>query len=399
MRRVLALAYIVLALTGLLVGPDAGALVRASSPAASSPAAKKAIPRRNATFGVQPASAEEPDDRGYFSIAATTGARVSDHLAVRNYSFSPVKLTLATSDAVNTPSGDFGLLPSDQPSSDLGTWISLPRRFKKVTVPARGFVIVPFEIVIPRDATPGDHAGGLTATLASFAKTTSGQRYRLLQTVGSRVIVRVSGPMRPALVLKDVHARYRGSLNPVGTGRTLVTYTIRNAGNVALGGDQHLRISGLLGLSSSPHPVPRLNVLLPGYSVSRSVVVDGVIPQVWMNAEVSVSPLVLPGTVVRLPDAYARSVHFWAVPWMLFVLIGFVLLAVWWRRRRRRRSPPRRGREREQLAPRPSPNGSGTKKKIEVGAAKRDEPVVVATGRLGTSTEDGDGRRAPGDDR
>src|SRR5262245_36465828 len=135
MRRPLALALVVLALAGF-VGPAAVAQQPEQD------AVKKEVASRNATFGIQPSGPEEPDGRGFFTIAATAGAHVSDHLAVRNYSRSPLTLTLQTSDAVNTPTGDFGLLPAGQPRKDVGAWISLPPSVGPVTVPARGMVVV-----------------------------------------------------------------------------------------------------------------------------------------------------------------------------------------------------------------------------------------------------------------
>ncbi|HTG48741.1 MAG TPA: hypothetical protein VK646_13910, partial [Actinomycetota bacterium] len=197
---------------------------------------------------------------------------------------------------------------------------------------------------VPRTATPGDHAGGITATLRAVVKSKSGQRFHLLQTVGSRVFIRVSGPLHPALTLKEIGARYQGAITSVGTGTTLVTYTIRNSGNVALGGHELLSISGLLGLKTSSGSAPNLQLLLPGYSVTQSVEVPGVVPQVWMNAHVSVSPLILPGTVQKLPDAYTGSAHFWAIPWWVLavLLIGFAAFGVWWRRRHRGpKGPPK----------------------------------------------------------
>jgi len=322
----------------VLLGAVLALLFVGSAPSASadpSQPAQPAISTKNATFGIQPSGSEGPDGRGYFSIAATAGAKATDHVAIRNYSLRPLTLTLGVSDAVNTETGDFALAPSDQAPQDAGAWLRLPRSMRKVTVPARGTVVVPFRIVIPKNATPGDHAGGLTATLESAAVSNTGQRYHLLQTVGSRLFVRVSGPLHPELVLENIQAHYDSSLRP-GRGAAVVTYTIRNAGNVALGGRQELRVSGLLGLSATTQG-PDLGVLLPGNSVTQSVEVDGVVPQVWMNATVSVSPLVLPGTVQQLPAAYTGSVHFWAIPWwVLFVVVPFLLLAWWWRRRRRR---------------------------------------------------------------
>jgi Bacterial protein of unknown function (DUF916) len=359
-------ALLGLALAGLLIG---GAAPASADP--SAPASPPVTPK-NATFGIQPSGPKGPDGRGYFGMSATPGARATDYVAIRNYRHRPLTLTLGVSDGVNTESGDFALTPADQAPKDMGTWLHIPPSRRTVRVPPRGTVVVPFRIVIPRNATPGDHAGGLTATLESSAVSGTGQRYRLLQTVGARVFVRVSGPLHPDLVLENIRSHFDGSLRP-GRGAAIVTYTIRNVGNVALGGHQELRISGLLGLSATAQG-PDLGVLLPGSSVTRSVEVDGVIPQVWMNASVSVSPLILPGTVQQLPDAYTGSVQFWAIPWwVLFIVIPFLLLA-WWRRRRRRRGPGAPGRGKEEDAS-PDEEETGMPASAHDEPALADEPV------------------------
>jgi hypothetical protein len=296
---------------------------------------------RVVTFGVQPAGPKKPDGRGYFSFSVTPGARLEDHFAVTNYSTQRLTLTVHTSDALNTPGGDFALLPPNQSSKDVGTWIKLPASRLTISVPARGFLIVPFSVAIPQNATPGDHVGGVIVTLESFAKTKTGQRYRLLQNVGSRMFVRVSGTLHPGLAVEGVTVRYHGTVNPIGRGRAVVTFTVRNIGNVALGGRQSVRISGLFGFGSSAVALRPLGVLLPGFSVKESAQVRGVVPQVWMTARVSITPLVLPGSVQTVNGPFQASVHFMAIPWIWLAILVLLIVAIWWRRRRRRRTPPR----------------------------------------------------------
>jgi hypothetical protein len=292
------------------------------------------------TFGLQPASSTKPDSRGYFSVGATPGAHVSDHVAVTNYSYQKLRLTLSASDGLNTSQGDFALLPPTQRSIQVGTWIHLPQSLRTVDVPPRGFVVVPFTIVVPKNAGPGDHAGGIIATLESFARSQTGQTYRLLQNVGSRVFVRISGALHAELKVEGVHVHYLGKADPLKSGHAIVTYTVHNVGNVVLGGRQSVRVVGLLGLGRSAHGIRQLGVLLPGFTATQTVDVGGVIPQIWMTAHVSISPLVLPGTVQTLHGPYTGSGHFWAIPWVLLGIIILLIGGIWWRRRRPRRTTP-----------------------------------------------------------
>jgi hypothetical protein len=295
---------------------------------------------KNATFGVQPASATKPDSRGYFTFSATPGARISDYFAVTNYSLRPLTLTVHATDALNTPEGDFALLAPNQPVKEVGMWISVPTRDRKIVVAGRTSRIVPFRIAIPSNAMPGDHVGGITVILESTATSPTGQKYRLLQAVGSRVFVRVSGPLHPGLAVEALSVRYHGTWNPIGRGRADVIFTVRNVGNVALGGRQTVRISGLFGFGSSAVGLPQLGVLLPGSAITETVHVHGVVPQIWMTARVSIKPLILPGSVQPITGPYQGSNHFWAGPWVWLAIIALLALVIRFRARRRRRTTP-----------------------------------------------------------
>ena len=298
------------------------------------------------TFGVQPAGPKKPDGRSYFSFVVTDGAHISDHIAVTNYSFQRLTLSLHASDALNTPQGDFALLPPNQRSTQVGKWIKLHSSKKKVVIPARGTVIVPFTVVVPHKAEPGDHAGGIIATLESSARSPTGQLYHLLQNVGARVFIRVSGVLRPSLTVEGVRVGYRGTLNPVGKGSTRVTFTVHNSGNVAFGGIQSVEVSGLFGLSSSAKGLKQLGLLLPGSRVTETVDVHGDFPQFMMKAHVSIKPLSLPGAVQTAPGPFEASKRFWVIPWMLLLLAALLIALVWWMRAHRRKpTQARRGPE------------------------------------------------------
>jgi Bacterial protein of unknown function (DUF916) len=346
-RRFATRAILAAALRITIVAASFASLTASATPAAqaspptgtgSSQTPSQPPQPKNATFGVQPSGTTKPDNRSFFAIGATPGARLTDHFAVRNYSLRPLTLTVQAADALNTPEGDFAVLPPNQPSKEVGAWITL-KTSHKLVVPARGVVIVPFTVAVPVNAQPGDHAGGITATLESAARSPTGQTYKLLQSVGSRVFIRVSGPLNPELAIQNLSVRYRDSLNPVD-GHAVVSYTVTNVGNVALGGRRSVRLSGLFGLARSAAGLKPLGLLLPGYSVKQSVTVPKIVAQFWMTAHVSIRPLVLPGTVQNVPDAYEANTHFWAIPWLLIAIIVLLVGAWLYRRRRRNRRTP-----------------------------------------------------------
>jgi hypothetical protein len=301
------------------------------------------------TFGIQPASSTKPDGRGYFSFNATPGAQIHDYAAVINYSYQPLVLSLHVADATNTAEGDFALEPPDRPAPNLGSWIHLLPSQASVTVPARTLggsvpvVIVPFSIMVPPKADPGDHIGGILATLESEITSPSGQRIHLLQSVGTRIFVRVSGPLHPSLAVQGLNVSYEGSANPLGKGTAILTYRVKNTGNVGLGGNQTVWVSGLFGSKTYAVKVPTVKLLLPGNSVGERVRLPGFFPEFRETAHVSISPLVIPGSVQPPSGPFQADVSFWAVPWTLLaiivVLLGAIVAAILIRRRRRR--PPK----------------------------------------------------------
>jgi hypothetical protein len=293
-------------------------------------------PGTNATFGIQPSGPKGVDARSYFTFNATAGAVVVDNVAVTNYSTKPLVLSMYATDAENTMSGDFALLPQTQQPRDIGAWLTLPPYVAHLSVPARHRLIVPFRLAVPPSATPGDHVGGVAVTLTSSVTSPSGQRLRLLQSVGARVFLRVSGPLTPRLAVTHLTVHYRGSANPAHRGDAVVSYVVANTGNVALGGRQHVSVGGLFTSDTASH-LPDVKLLLPGASVAEHVTLHGVLPQIVMTAHVSVRALVIPGTSQPPTKSFGASRHFFAIPWaFLGLVLGLVIvvsLARVWRTR------------------------------------------------------------------
>jgi hypothetical protein len=220
-------------------------------------------------------------------------------------------------------------------------------------------VIVPFTIKVPRDATPGDHAGGIIASITRRVVGRHGAHIRIEQRVGARVYARVAGQLRPRLVISGITTHYAGTLSPFAGGTLTVTYAIRNVGNLDLRAPAVLRLTNPFGWSRT---VPRSGYpsdVLPGFSVEHTSVIQGVYPAFRVGATVTVSPhfsvvSTLNGmnvTSVRLHDVSAGA-GTWAIPWPLLVLALLVILvlalALYAYSRSRRR---RRGDQKEEPTP------------------------------------------------
>ncbi|XVV04949.1 hypothetical protein ACQPW3_05970 [Actinosynnema sp. CA-248983] len=205
----------------------------------------------------------------------------------------------------------------------------------QVHLAPRSTVIVPFTLSVPTNATPGDHTGGIVASLTTEAAGADGQRVAVEQRVGARVYLRVSGDLKPELSIEELSATYDGSF--FGRGDTTVSYVVRNSGNVRLGGKQSVRVETPWGSAIDAPGLDDLPELLPGNTFRVKAVVPGVLPAGWLTGRVHVEPVAPQG--IEPPAVVAASVTTAAVPWLLVVLLLLVLGFVLFRRLRRRRAP------------------------------------------------------------
>jgi len=284
------------------------------------------------TFGIQPAGLHRPDGRSDFAFGVTPGASLSDHVAVVNYSARPLSLQLYATDAVNTSDGGFGLLPGGVRPTGAGAWLTLPAAAATVNVPGKrrsgrpGEVIVPFTLKVPDTASPGDHAGGIVASLRSIGRNKSGQAIVLDQRVAIRVFIRVAGTLKPELAISDVHATYHGGLDPFGRGRVTVRYQVTNTGNEDYGLAQGVGVSGLVGGGHSV-AVGWIPLLLPGDSVTEAATVRGVWPQIRDRVSVTERPMAAPGEDTPSLSSQTARAAVWAMPWALVLLVVVVVAA------------------------------------------------------------------------
>ncbi|MDX6245407.1 MAG: hypothetical protein QOE76_3130 [Frankiales bacterium] len=327
-------ALLVLA-AGTGVSADAATAGTVSPSASASPAASG-----RATFGIKPSHAtlaEPIDVRPRFEYTATPGAQQPDFVAISNNALTPLHLNVYASDGFNTSSDGFDLLAASKKPVDVGSWITL--KTNVIDLKPGATVVIPFTVRVPAKVAPGDHVGGIVASLRTYGVDKKGDRVAIDQRVGARVYLRIQGPLQPQLTVTNLKVAYRGSLwNPFAKGRVTVSYTLHNPGNVRLGAHQAVEASGWYGAvhSASSPDVPEL---LPDNAHDVRVVISGVEPAFHDRVRLTVTPFAL-GTDIdgRLTDV-VRTVHFWAVPWGLLVLLCLLvtLLVVSWRRLRRRR--------------------------------------------------------------
>ncbi|CAM3732773.1 WxL protein peptidoglycan domain-containing protein [Kibdelosporangium persicum] len=298
-------------------------------PAAAQPAGGGA---ERQTWSVTPASATGPDGRVRFDYVVEPGMRYDDHLAVRNLGERELTLDLYASDAVNTGTGGFDVLARDEPSTVVGDWVTVSS--PRLVVPARDTVVVPFSIKVPADAEPGDHVGGLVAALTSSGDAPVDVERR----VGSRLYVRVAGPIDATVRIESVAPTYRGTLNPAGTGEVDVTYTIVNDGNLRMSLLPSVSLSGLFGLAERSTSGEVLPELLPGNAVTLTQTVTGVWPLGPLDIQVKAEPVTsATQTLGGAVEPATAEASVWAVSWTALGTIALflgILFALWRVRRK-----------------------------------------------------------------
>jgi hypothetical protein len=332
----------------VLVGlaPVAGAEAAAGAHSASAVvlSGKPAKPAR-AAFGAGPASAKKLDGRPYFTYDATPGGYVEDHIAVINFATHPQTLNVYPVDAVSGTNGLFTYAPKSAPRKQVGGWLKVGNvPSGTVTVRPRSTVILPVFLHVPRNASPGDHAGAVIVSLTGLVKGKKNTLVKFEQRVATRVIIRVSGRLEPRLTIQNLHANYSGHLNPFASGTVTVSYTVGNTGNALLGATQQVSGHGLFGSSARAATVPGVPLLLPGGAYKVSTHVSGIIPEIEITATVRLVPLGLRGDINPGMRATTASVTLWTIPWLLIAVIIVLILgiiALIWRRRRRSPWPGR----------------------------------------------------------
>lgn len=280
------------------------------------------------SFSGAPSDGQGSDStRTRFTFTADPGQSISDTYYIENSGTLPQDISLYSTDAFNAEDGTFSLLDGTVAAVGVGAWVTFEGSPRQVITLAPGASkVIPFVINIPADARPGDHVGGIIASVTS----PDGQ-VKLERRVATRLYMRVSGELQPGLTVGGLSATYQPDLNPFG-GTMFLTYTVKNTGNVALSARSVSAVSGLFGTPLSGLVTTSVPELLPDATHVVTTQVPGVWQWIWMTAKISLVGSVDAGVPSPgvMPTA-SREASTWAVPWALLivlVLAGFAYFYV-----------------------------------------------------------------------
>lgn len=362
-RSWVALTVAAIAVATYVIAP---ATAYATGPAPTPPGAKTSIdphggkpakPSKAATFGVQPANPQGASPRPFFNLLVGPATTTRDNVRITNFSVAPMTLKVYATDAGTSEDGSFNVPLAQTASRGVGSWVKLRFLDSKhsVNLPARSRIDIPFDLVTPRGAEPGDHAGAIIVSFTTKSKDARGNPINVENRVASRVYARVSGPLHPRLEATDVHASYGQPTNPVGEGRAGVSFTLRNTGNVRLAVHNDAQLHGLFGRSySAAMDFPEI---MPGDQIRVTLPSTSVPPLLRFTTDLTVTPHTpLEGVTKDLPKLAAvhASESFWAIPNVATAVLAAVLLLLLVRVVRLRRGRRKPG----EAVAQPGPDGN-----------------------------------------
>ncbi|MFG6504474.1 WxL protein peptidoglycan domain-containing protein [Microbacterium sp. P05] len=285
------------------------------------------------SMSAQPASEGGTAVRTRFDYQVGPGQTLDDAYVITNEGTTAQTYVVFATDAFNTEDGSFALLDTGVQPTGAGSWVRFGTEASvSVTLQPAESSSVPFTVEVPADASPGDHAGGLVVSLQS----PEGQ-VLVDRRLGTRLYVRVPGDLQPSLTVDGMSTSYTPSLNPL-SGETTVTFTVRNAGNVALSGQLKTEVKGLFGIGLASAVQQDVSEMLPGSTRTVTAVVPGVGQWVFLNPVVTLYPQVDPTAQNPGPLlSVSRDSILFVVPWVLLiiVLLGLAIWAwIWFSRRR-----------------------------------------------------------------
>ncbi|WP_202106988.1 hypothetical protein [Agromyces seonyuensis] len=291
------------------------------------------------TVGVatRPAGADGlPDSRTRFSYTGDPGQSVTDQVLVGNTGSERQEFTVYATDGFNAADGAFSLLETAETPTSIGTWVTFADGGDRVTFSLEPDEVrlLTFTLAFPADATPGDHIGGLVASVVE-----QGTQVSLDRRVATSIYARVSGELQPSVTVTSMDAAHHGDWWNPFAGSVTVRYSVTNAGNVALAANLTLGVRTWFGIAAASDQGATVPVLLPGNSATYEYEVEGVGQWLYLNPYVRLNPFVdsSDAEAQLLPVALThRDTVTWAVPWSLLILLALVALAllfVRWRRR------------------------------------------------------------------
>lgn len=296
------------------------------------------------TIGVatRPADANgRPDGRTRFSYTADPGQEITDRVFVGNTGTEPQDFTVYGTDGFNDANGQFGLLETGTKPKDVGSWVTFDGGTYRVqfSLAPNEVKLLTFTVHVPANATPGDHVGGVIASVLQ-----KGDQISLDRRVATAIFARVSGELKPRLTITQLSSSHQGDWWNPFDGSVTIRYSVDNPGNVALRANVSAGVATWFGIPVAREKGGGLPVLLPGQSGSYRVKVEGVGRWLFVNPSVTLKPFAdtedKAGQLLPV-DPVARNEVIIVPPWTVLLGLAILLAVILLVRSRRRREGER----------------------------------------------------------
>lgn len=308
----------------------------------------------NGLWSISPTSVPGQGQRQYFNYLVSPGSTVSDAVTVYNQTNAPLPLRLYPADAVNAQGGGYSLLTPNKSMHSIGKWTSMGD--EEFTLPPKSLAKVPIDINVPGTATPGDYAGGVVLRPVNPAiERRHNLTFAVYQAVGTRVYLRVKGPLHPRLEVTHLAINPDTGISGLfgGPMSADVTYTFKNTGNQILNPTTHLKVSPLIGGATTV--TQPFSSIIPGNAVTVTRHISSTEALFHLSANLSVSDT-KPQAATETAAASATIIPWLAILVIVLLVAAYVVLR---RRRRHHQAPPAGPAAGSPEAP--APVGAGTK--------------------------------------
>jgi hypothetical protein len=216
------------------------------------------------SFGIRPTKAHEdiPESFSYFIHTLAPGAHTSDAALVMNQGDAPITLKLYAADAVTAINGGTSFVNEGEEKNGVARWLS-------VSVPELSLQpdeerVVPFNIKVPPNASPGQHVAGLVVeAVTDNAESANGSvqpqlMVNVVRRAGVAVLIDVPGPHVAGLEVTGICLRQQN-----GDDGATFEYAVRNTGNVYVRGQGSLVIGVSSGMKLASIPI-EMDAVLAG---------------------------------------------------------------------------------------------------------------------------------------
>ncbi|GIF51164.1 hypothetical protein Afe04nite_57030 [Asanoa ferruginea] len=312
-------------------------MLLATAPTQVSAAAPAAHRDDTQRWTVVPSSPTGPSGRKQFDYELNAKEAITDWISVSNLGDKPLTVDLYATDAFTAADGGFALLPRDRKPDGVGSWVKLPKA--STTLPVGKRSDMPFTLSVPAGAAPGDHIGGIIASITEEQVNEKGQRVNVERRVAARIYLRVAGPLTPLAAVTGVEVDYETPIVPLPGGKMAVTYRVANHGNVRLSGTVRVGVDGPLGIRLAGSDTINVAELLPDSELRLRQEFSSVFPAGRLTTTVDFNP----STNREALPSVSGTAGTTAVPWLILALLLAVLVLVCYRimvlRARRRPAP------------------------------------------------------------